>query len=309
MHSQEQQAANSALKQFRATAVIDWIDVEIRTERRTQHWHIRAALKEITGVDRWWAGAMDVQQGSTAETFRIRFHDELATNYQQLCAALDALARRFPFASEPTIAGIEISCDFWHKQQSVEATRALTYRLQTSLFAPGTNHRQYNSDSNSNQFLDKPGHRINPAYNLRIGNELDAISWQSYHKRTDRKQPLPLCQQRARVEVTLRGDALQQYGFGLLSGLQHFPFETLASLFTFRRPIAAAKMAKGDLFRLVAINWIRSHEDAAAERGIHSFSKVGQRDKKGRTRAESSHLTADKELSNRVRAALRNLHP
>lgn len=306
----QQQTADSALKQFRAIAVIDWIEVLIRTERRTQHWHVRAALKEITGIDSWWAGAIDMQPGDVTDTYSIRFHDELANNHQRLCAVLDALARRFPFAAEPTIAGIEISCDFWHKQQSVEATRALTYRLQTSLFAPGTNHRQYNKYSKKNQFLDKPGDRITPAFNLRIGNEDDDTSWQCYHKETDHnQQPLPIDQQRARVEVTLQGYALQQHGFGLLSGLKHFPFETLASLFTFRSPIPAAKMAKGNLFRLVAINWIRTHRDAAAERGTHSFSTVGRRDKKGRTRAESSHLTADKELSNRVRAALRNLHP
>ena len=223
-----QQTADSALKQFRATAVIDWLDVEIRTERPTQHQHIRRALREITSVNRWWVEAIDMQPGDVTDTFRIRFHDKLANNYQQLRAALHALARRFTFATEPTIAGIEISCDFWHKQQSVEATRAFTYRMQTSLFAPSTNHRQYNGDNNSNQFLDKPGNRINPMYNLRIGNEDDAISWQCYHKRTDKKQPLPLHEQRARIEVTLQGDALQQYGFGLLSGcntsrLKHSP--------------------------------------------------------------------------------------
>ncbi|AKH24915.1 hypothetical protein NKT44_003861 [Escherichia coli] len=304
-----QQTADSALKLFRATAVIDWLDVEIHTECPTQHQHIRRALREITSVNRWWVEAIDKQPGDVTDTFRIRFHDELANNYQQLHAALYALARRFAFTAEPTITGIEISCDFWHKQQSVEATRALTYRMQTSLFAPSTNHRQYNDNKSSNQFLDKPGKRINPAYNLRVGNKDDAISWQCYHKRTDKKQPLPLRQQRARIEVTLQGDALQQHGFGLLSELQHFPFETLASLFTFRRPIAAAQMAKGDLFRLISINWIRSYRDATTERGVHSFSTVGQRDKKGRTRTESSHLTADKELSNRVRAALRNLQP
>lgn len=304
-----QHTPETALKTFRATAVIDWLDVKIHTESRTQHQHVRAVLREITGIYSWWAGAIDIQPGDVTNTFRIRFHDELANNHQKLCTTLDALARRFHFASEPTIAGIEISCDFWHKQQSVEATRALTYRLQTSLFAPGINQRQYNSYTKANQFLNKPGDRINPAFNLRIGNENDPISWHCYHKRTDKKQPLPLNQQRARVEVTLQGDALQRYGFGILSGLQHFKFETLASLFTFRRPIPAAKMAKGDLFRLVAINWIRSYRDATTGRGTHAFSTVGQRDKKGRTRKESSHLTADKELSNRIREALRNLHP
>ncbi|MBD4611168.1 hypothetical protein GUG49_21110, partial [Xanthomonas citri pv. citri] len=77
-----QQTADSALKQFRATAVIDWLDVEIRTERPTQHQHIRRALREITSVNRWWVEAIDMQPGDATDTFRIRFHDELANNYQ-----------------------------------------------------------------------------------------------------------------------------------------------------------------------------------------------------------------------------------
>lgn len=115
-----QQTADSALKQFRATAVIDWLDVEIHTERPTQHQHIRKALKEITGVNRWWVEPIDIQPGDVTDTFRIRFHDKLANNYQQLRAALHALARRFTFAAEPTIAGIEVSCDFWHRQNSLK---------------------------------------------------------------------------------------------------------------------------------------------------------------------------------------------
>lgn len=307
--SLSKQKLGNALNEFRATAVIDWLDVKIHTVSRTQHQHVRAVLREITGIYCWWAGAIDIQPGDVTNTFRIRFHDELANNYHKLNTTLDALARRFHFASEPTIAGIEISCDFWHKQQSVGATRALTYRLQTSLLAPGLNQRQYNSYTKANQFLNKPGDRINPVFNLRIGNENEPVSWHCYHKCTDKKQPLPLGQQRARVEVTLQGDALQRYGLGILSAIQHFQFETLASLFTFRRAIPAAEMAKGDLFRLTSINWIRTYRDATTGRGTHAFSSVGQRDKKGRIRKESSHLTADKELSNRVREALRNLHP
>lgn len=307
--TRNQQPADSALKQFRAKAVIDWLDVEILTERPTQHQHIRKALKNITGINRWWAGAIDMQPGDVTDTFHIRFHDELANNYQQLCAVLDALSRRFPFAAEPTISGIEVSCDFRHKQQSVDATRTLTYRMQTSLFATGTNHRQYNGDNNSNQFLDKPGNRINPAYNLRIGNEDDDISWQCYHKRIDKKQPLPIDQQRARVEVTLQGDALQQHGFGLLSELPNFRFETLSSLFTFRRPIPSEMMHKNNPFEQRLMAWVRACKDITAARGLQTFRTLGLRDNKGRKRAESSHLTADKELSNRVRAALRNLHP
>ena len=90
-----QQTADSALNQFRAKAVIDWLDVEIRTERPTQHQHIRKALKDITGINRWWAGAIDMQPGDVTDTYRIRFHDKLANNYQHLRAALHALARRF----------------------------------------------------------------------------------------------------------------------------------------------------------------------------------------------------------------------
>jgi len=292
---------------FKVSAVIDWIDVEIRTSRTTQHRYIRAALREITGIAKWWAGAVDVQQGNNANTYRIRFRDELANSYQQLCDALTALARRYPFTTEPVITGIEISCDWWHKQQSVEATRAMTYRLQTRLHVAGTQQRQYDPEAGDNRYLNKLA-RINPELGLRIGSKKDDVSYQVYFKRTDNKQPLPVRQWRARVEVTLQNDALQQHGLALLSELPSFNFQKLCTLFRFKMVKPAGTLAGANLLRLTAINTTRKEADATAERGTHSFNNSGRRDKRGRLRANSKHLKADSELYSRVKDALKRLN-
>lgn len=299
--------ADTGRQFFKVSAVIDWIDVEIHTSRTTQHRYIRAALREITGIAKWWAGAVDVQQGNNATTYRIRFRDELANSYQQMRDTLAALARRFPFTAEPVITGIEISCDWWHKQQSVEATRSMTHRLQTRLHVAGTQQRQYDPEAGDNRYLNKLA-RINPELGLRIGTKKDDVSYQVYFKRTDNKQPLPVRQWRARVEVTLLTDTLQQHGLGLLSELPLFNFQKLCTLFRFKMVKPAGTLAGANLLRLTAINAARKEADATAERGTHSFSNSGRRDKRGRLRANSKHLKADSELYSRVKDALKRLN-
>lgn len=253
---------------------------------------------------------------NTNNVFRIRFRDLLANHNGKLEAALDQLQNRFPFAYEPQIVGVEVFCDFWHKARSITATNAMTYRLQSSLFSPGTKARQYNPVTRQNVFLDVQDVRINPEWNLRTGNKWDKISWHVYHKCTDDGQKLPVEKQRARVEVTLKGAVLTHYSLNRLNDIQHFRFETLAHLFKFRKPIEPEMMANGDMFRFTAINAVRRVNDATAERGLHSFNNIGRRDKRSwmmvngdkRLRKESSHLAVVSDLQNAVKGALRRLH-
>ena len=336
MKSRECKAAEADRKSFKVSAGIDWLDIKVSLSKRTQHRYVQDELRKITGLKLWvepcgllisklsscghrpdnnaktWVKPMI---SSTNDTFRIRFRDQLANHSGKLEAALNQLQNRFPFAYEPQIVGVEVFCDFRHKQRSVSATRAMTYRLQSSLFSPGTRIRQYNPVTGRNVFLDVQGARINPVWNLRTGNKWDNISWQVYHKCTDDGQQLPVEEQRARVEVSLKGAALTRYSLHHLSDIQHFRFETFAHLFRFRKPIEPEMMADGDLFRLTAINAVRKANDATAERGLHSFDNVGRRDKRSwtmvdgnkRLRKESSHLAVVSELQNAVKGALRRL--
>lgn len=337
MKSREYKAAEADRKSFKVSAGIDWLDIKVSLSKRTQHRYVQEELLRITELKLWvepcgicisklssyaprpdnnvktWVKPMI---SSTNDTFRIRFHDLLAKNHGgMLEAVLEQLQKRFPFVHEPQIVGIEVFCDFWHKQRSVSATRAMTYRLQTSLFSNGTRPRQFNPASWKNVYL-FPGTRITPYRNFRAGNKWDNISWQVYHKRTDNAQKLPVEEQRARVEVTLKGAALTHYSLHRLSDMQRFRFETLTHLFKFRKPIEPEMMANGDMFRFTAINAVRKVNDATAERGLHSFNNIGRRDKRSwmmvngdkRLRKESSHLAVVNDLQNAVKGALRRLH-
>lgn len=254
-----------------------------------------------------WIEALDKQAGGVGTVFRVRFQD--VDDYTQLALSLENLSLRYPFVTPPKISSIEVACDFRHKTGSVVDTLAMTHRLQSSLYADGTKPRQFDPSPGiyQNRYLDCHGDRLDPNLNFRIGNKNDPLSWQCYFKKVDKKLPLPEDQWRARVEVTLRGPAPQEYGLNLLSDLQHFRFDKLASLFRFRYPIPPEQMAAGDLFRLTAIKINRELHDATPDRGIHSFATIGRRDKFRKTRATSSHLQADEELRNAVKGALRRL--
>jgi hypothetical protein len=291
---------------FKVTACIDWLDVVIETSRPSQHQHVQEVLREITGA-KFWVETLDKQAGNVGTAFRLRFHDVLANDHQKLQQALEELSNRYPFAAAPSITAVEVACDFRHKTGSIPETLAMTHRLQSSLFANGAKHRQFDPATWENRYLDHHGDRLDPNLNFRIGNREDPFAWQVYYKQTDNQQPLPKDQWRARVEVTLQGSALHEYGINLLSDLQHFHFDKLAGLFRFRRPVAPEKQADGDRFKLSAIKLNRKLHDATPERGMHSFDKVGRRDKWRKMRVESRHIEADSELQGAVKGALRRL--
>jgi hypothetical protein len=289
---------------FNVTACVDWLDVVITTSRPTQHQHLQKAFLDITGT-KCWVENLDKQAGSVGTVFGIRVHD--VDDYEKLARALRELSRQYPFVDLPKITAIEVACDFRNKTGSIPETLAMTHRLQSSLFADGAHHRQFDPASGKVRFLNHPGDRLDPSMCFYIGDKGDPRSWRCYFKTKDKEVLLPEDQWRARVEVTLEGVALQEYGLNLLADIQRFQFSKLTGLFRFRRPIEPEQMAGGSLLKLTAIKKNREINDLTPERGIHSFDAVGRRDKFRRTRAESSYLQADDELREAVKGALRRL--
>jgi hypothetical protein len=299
----------AALQNFRRKACVDWLDVRLCTSRPTQFQHVQIAL-EAAGAGKLHVSAIDAGPGGVADTFVVRVTDRLANNHAALSTALAKFAERYPFAHEPEIAAIEVACDFSHTGEPTEretATHAMTYRLQSSLLADGSKPRQFDPQVWANRFMDVHGARLDPLQNYREGNKRDDVAWQCYWKRTDNKQPLPPNEWRARVEVTLQGDALRSTGLFKLADLDGYKFTNLARFFRFRTPIEPETQAKGDRFRLAAITINRRLNDATSERGLHSFRSLGRRDKLQRPRRESSHLQADNELQDAIKGALRRM--
>lgn len=299
----------AALQNFRRKACVDWLDVRLHTSRPTQFQHVQSALK-AAGAGKLYVTPIDPSPGGVTDTMVVRCSDRLANNYAALCKVFAEFSARYPLAHEPEIVAIEVACDFLHtgEVESAAATRAMTYRLQSSLLTDGNRPRQFDPQIWANRFMDVHGARLDPLLNYREGDKEDDVSWQCYWKRTDNnKQALPPNEWRARIEVTLQGNALKSTGLVKLSDLDGYRFTDLARFFRFRTPIAPETQAKGDRFKLDAITINRRLKDATPERGLHSFRAVGQRDKKQRQRSESSHLQADNELQGAVKDALRRL--
>jgi hypothetical protein len=321
-------------KAFKASACVDWLDVEFCTSRHTQFQHIRDWLEPETGIIHF-VDPIDKQEdkGNIATTFRVRFHDDLANNANELQRIFRKLAMTYPLVTAPRIVAIEVACDFRHKLQSVKESRAFTYRVQSSffvgdrvcksktgeLFAKGLRQRQFDPDPafKDNRYLDHAGNRINPEWNFRAGNEWDEISWQIYFKQYDRikvvgdEQPKqPKKDWRVRVEATIQGNALATRGLVTLDDLQGYRFDRLAHLFRFRRPVAPEKLATaGDWykFEVTNISLLRKLNDATPARGMHSFDAIGRRTKYRKRNEESRHIEPDSELQNAAKGALKRL--
>lgn len=300
------------LKHFRRKACVDWLDVRLRTTRPTQFQHVQSAL-DAAGAGKLHVAPFATGPGGVTDTFVVRFTDVLANSHPALSKTLAKFAGRYPLAQPPEIAAIEVACDFSHTGEATmreASTLAMTHRLQTSLLANGNKPRQFDpaiGELGSNRFMDVPGTRLDSRLNYRVGSKGDDVSWQIYWKRTDRGQWLPPTQWRARVEVTLQGDALKDAGLNRLADLDGYRFTKLAHYFRFRTPISPETQASGDRFRLFAIMTNRRLNDATPERGLHSFRQLGRRDRWQKLRRESSHLQADNELQDAIKGALRRL--
>ncbi|OMW41985.1 hypothetical protein [Burkholderia pseudomallei] len=298
----------ATLQNFRRKACVDWLDVRLRTSRPTQFQHVQSAL-DAAGAGKLYVAPIEPGPGGVADTFVVRVTDHLANDYAALSKALAEFSARYPLAHEAEIAAIEVACDFLHtgELEREAAIRAMTYRLQSSLLTVGDSPRQFDPKVWANRYMDVAGARLDPLLNYREGNKGDDVSWQCYWKRTDKGQPLPPSEWRARVEVTLKGDALRDTGLVTLADLEGYQFTNLARFFRFRTPIAPETQAKGDRFKLTAITINRRLKDATPARGLHSFRSLGERDRWQKPRRESSHLQADNELQDAIKGALRRL--
>jgi hypothetical protein len=299
---------------FKASACVDWLQVTICTVHETQFRFIKAEVDRISGGNSFaYPRNKQPDTGQNATVFTLTFHDDLANDLSALTDTLRELGLKFPFKAAPTISAIEVACDFRHKGQATEreaATLAMTYRLQSSLFAPdATNARQFVPTTKANRFMVE-GTRLDPTLNYRIGNQGDDVSWQVYFKRTNAGKSLEPSEWRARVEVTLQGKALDGLAIKDLSDLDGFDFRKLTPFFRFRRPIDMEQLEKnmgGSLVRLGALRRNRPLHDATPERGMDSFKDVGRIGKRNCRLAESRHLEPVSELQEAVKGSMRRL--
>ncbi|QQC62778.1 hypothetical protein [Paraburkholderia ginsengisoli] len=202
---------------LRFRAEVDWIEVEISTVTRTNFQTVKRALKATLSMldDRkTFVEAQDEGPGGAASVFRFRLHDPEAWSF--VASTLEQLERKFHFANPAKVTAIEVAFDAYSRTESaVElAEQAMRYyKFCTLVVANNDNCRIYRDFRGSGASI--PFHRgalvrrLSAGWQIAIGNKTDDRYQHIYVKTTDENgTALPQADHRARIEITLRGDAL-----------------------------------------------------------------------------------------------------
>lgn len=219
---------------FSFRSCIDWIELEIQTIQQTNSQTVRRKLYLLQYVE-----MINPGRAGESKRFRIRIQDP--QSWKDIENWIKNVESHFPFAIEPTITAIEVSFDAYSAgatEDYLHEMAATFYTFSASLVS--NNHRFggrqkgdvtgiFNTPQIS-RFL-KSGRVIN------IGNRADSKSQRIYVKTKDggtgpNKPQLPVEQHRARIEVTLQGEALP---FTSLEQAKAYNFTQLAKFFKFRK--------------------------------------------------------------------------
>lgn len=274
-------------KLFKFRASVDWLAFEIETD---SHKHGDTIFKKCRLSN--YVTKLNEGPGGVATRFVVRFQD--IKSWDDAQARLDALAARFPLAPghEPTIAGIEVSFDAFART----ATRADLVDMATRFFKFGNlvsdNYRfggRFKGDAEGIHSYRWMRGKLGQDRVINIGDKTDTLSQRVYFKATDNKKPLAIREHRARMELTMHGDALP---FTTLADARGFDFATLAEYFSYRKTKAGLTVGQA----------------AAADAAIHLGSRVERRRKSDRSKRQYSDLTrADGALNARAKKALGRL--
>lgn len=293
-------------------AVIDWVIFIVELKRNSHGGHLKNRYEGI-GVS--YALPLDAGAGGAAK--RFRFHLQHPANFGVIDALLSDLDEVYGLVSPAELEAMEVSIDFYHESANVSALRAMTERLMHSVTPPViTNPRVYGGCFDlSDGVLPGRGTTLTAEKTLYIGNKGDDLMWRVYWKRTDETyegeegkrvpKPLQSTDWRARVEVRLKGKAMDRFNLTYVRDLEGFSYERLhsAGLFKFTKRVSGS----GPLF---TNPWSQA---GAKSLGIDGespacvFNQFGRRDKRKRQRQVSHHLVTDTELTEASRQALRSL--
>ncbi|WP_036165108.1 hypothetical protein [Massilia sp. 9096] len=315
---------STVLRSIRAAyctqAVVDWLALEIETARPTQfQWLQRTLADHFGDGKRTYIDSIDADASGATTRFLVRLNDDHCRTVDTVRAALAALDQRHTLVGPALVKLLEVSLDFYPKDDQARAyLPLLVARLQTSLEAAGgTSHRLVGPTKRAEHLdsTDTP----DPRRTLYINNKLDPLAWRVYYKITDRDQTLPRDQHRARVEFTLQGVGLHQYGINTVDDLAALDFGDFGHLLHFRQfkplPDLIANM-KPELAQLVQHATRRDRNMISLYPfGLHAYRRYNTGKHAGKPRngghpelrKHSTHTTADAELNQLVRNRLHDL--
>ncbi len=289
---------------YRFRAVVDWIEVQIHTAQPTAFDAIKrqSRLPFVEPQDPAPFG-----KGKSATIFNIKIHDP--ENWAQVVKTVANIAKKYELSKPFEVVGVEVALDAIPRSGAASmlelATMAAHFAKHSTF--PQDNVRLYREGRNNGDFTFMPVSDKNTLRHLAIGwqhmrGNIDSHCYQhAYAKTTDHnKNPLPVDQHRARIEITLRGDNLL---CKTLDDWKDFKFEKLAKpYFTFRKFKTVENNTIPEDGRM---NMAKLRECIYRQQPSFGMRKTQREEPRGRlTRVNS---VADGELSNHARHALQGL--
>lgn len=341
------------LSDYKATAVIDWLDIAVTLGHTTQFQYVQAELHRLLGLSALdkpiHVTAQNVDKATDAATgfvLRLQEHHH-SNNAAKIVHVVHGLAAHFGITAPARIAGIEVSFDLKPKDDP-KATDAANAALQYGIaaygeharqFAPSVRHKGRIVPLTLDPMFDPQGTLYVGHQDNKHGHVITPISYRAYAKVTDNNGvPLPLDHHRARAEVTLQLDALEEYGLTDPLALASYDFTKLANLLHFRqlKPVEAMVQASRNKLtsdmreaisaiattgrptlpkKLAQLRWRVKFSPVKADAlaSLHrSTDRVmewqgGWRGSEGRALQHSKDTTPDAKLNRKVTAALEAL--
>lgn len=251
------------LRDFKATAVIDWLDIAVTLGHTTQFQYVQAELHSLLGLSPSEAlihvTAQNVTKATDAATgfvFRLQEHHH-ENNAAKIAHVVRGLEAFFGFTAAARITGIEVAFDLKPRRNPKAIYEAYAV-LHDRIAAYGMHARQYTYSVRRKRGQLVPltlDPIFDPDGTLYVGHQDDEHGYQpttkayrAYAKVTDNGKPLPPDQHRARVEVTMQLEALEEYGLTDPLALASCDFTRLARLLHFQplKPIEAIVQASRD---------------------------------------------------------------
>lgn len=239
-----------ALDAYACSAVIDWIEIDLRLKKVTQHQWLADA---IAGFDRRpYIKPVDAGAGQESTCFKIKFQEPDLEELRRIFAAID---RRYGLAEEPVVIGLEVSVDFTPRTPSDEARARMVGVLfrhlapDTVVFATpdamprhswGVGHRwarvqKIGSSSDPyafavNDTTSSPGADTTSYFGAKNSDAMIRVMDKVVDRQntyTDTREVLAAEDQRCRVEVTLKQSKLAALGIRHIGDVSRFRFATL----------------------------------------------------------------------------------
>ncbi|MGE3349484.1 MAG: hypothetical protein AB7I35_18805 [Ramlibacter sp.] len=278
------QQGSTNLAKYRIRAEVDWIETEVTT----------ASPTNFQTVKRWggfnYVEPMHPGPGGATSTYRLRL--QAPRNCEYVRARLIQLASRIPLAIEPTIVGVEVSLDAYSRHGLHSDLVEMAARWATGLTTLVSKNRRFSGRRKGDVVASISSTETRALLSQDrvyfVGDRDADLTQRIYVKCKDDSVVLHSHKHRARVEVTMRNEAL---GASTLTDWGFFQFESLATYFRFRKQKAGL-----DLFLAHAM-----------QRSVQIGERKSRLRAGGGTRVFGKGSTADITLNKAARDALREL--